>query len=377
MNQRHCYEFRAVDRPLSGPELAELGELRHDELTKRGFRVTLGLFNLPVEPRELLRRHFDVFLYAAEWAERRFMLRLPRSQFDAESAREYEAGEYFSVEEPGDDVILSFDWREEEYEFPIGPQWMPELLPVRAALLAGDRRPLYLGWLLGVQCRAVEESAPEPEVPPGLGELDEALSALVDFLDIEIDLVAAAAENSRPADPAAVRRDVAGWISGLGPEEREDLLVRLIAGDGDGLAPQMRQRALRAGDRARESRSRRTSAELLARGEELRRRRMEKVRQASRRRQREESEERERRRREHLESLRPRVDELWREVEALVATTLKRRYIRAVDMLADLRDLAELDGNRAEFAARLRDFLARHSNRPALLLRVGEARLQD
>ena len=115
--------------------------------------------------------------------------------------------------------------------------------------LASDRRPLYLGWLLGVQSREVSGDAVEPEVPSGLGELDEAFSALVEFLEIDMDRVAAAAKNSRPADPAALGRDAARWISSLRPDERDDLLVRLISGDGH-LVLELRQRVAQAAERA-------------------------------------------------------------------------------------------------------------------------------
>ena len=42
-----------------------------------------------------------------------------------------------------------------------------------SALLDGDDRSLYLGWLLGVQVGEVEDEDIEPPVPPGLGALDE------------------------------------------------------------------------------------------------------------------------------------------------------------------------------------------------------------
>ena len=375
MSEYQYYEFRAVDRALSESEMTKLAELRHDELSKHGFCVEYNYGDFPRRPREILLQYFDAFVYEASWAHRRFMLRMPHRLFGAGSAGEYAAGECLAIEEKGDCVILSFQWQEEGFAEEDGPRWMPELLPVRAALIAGDRRALYLGWLLGVQSLEVGGDALEPEVPPGLGDLDGAHSALVEFLAIDIDLVAAAAENSRPADPSAVGRDVANWVSGLEPEEREDLLVRLIADDSALLAQEMRQRALRARAPAPSSTARRTVAELLARGEALRPERMARQREENRRRRRAEEEERARRRREHLESLRSREDELWRELETLVESTSSKRYIYAAEMLDDLRDLAELDGSGDQFAARLREFLARHSDKPGLLRRVGEEEL--
>ena len=156
MSECQYYEFRAVDRALSEPEIDKLARLRHDRLSKHGFCVEYNYGDFPREPRELLLEHFDAFVYAASWAHRRFMLRMPRRLFDIESAREYAAETCLAIEDRGDCVILSFEWHEEGSGEEDGPRRMPELVPVRAALIAGDRRPLYLGWLLGVQSLEVD-----------------------------------------------------------------------------------------------------------------------------------------------------------------------------------------------------------------------------
>lgn len=64
----------------------------------------------------------------------------------------------------------------------------------RDELMRGDLRPLYLGWLAAGD--ALQDGMLEPEVPSGLAELSPAQQALVEFLEIAPDLLAAASMSS-------------------------------------------------------------------------------------------------------------------------------------------------------------------------------------
>ena len=105
---------------------------------------------------------------------------------------------------------------------------------IRTELLLGDLRPVYLGWLAGVQCCAIPDEATEPPVPDGLGNLAAPLGALADFLGLDPDLLAAAAERSRrcylPDEPAL--DEVATWVRKLPGHEKDDVLVRLMTRKG-------------------------------------------------------------------------------------------------------------------------------------------------
>ncbi len=105
---------------------------------------------------------------------------------------------------------------------------------MRAELAVGDRRLLYLAWLLSVDAGVLEEDELEPPVPPGLAELSGALRAVVEFLRLDEDLLSAAAEASEPLNPndpsaAQLRR----WVARLPAREKEDVLIRLASGDPD------------------------------------------------------------------------------------------------------------------------------------------------
>jgi hypothetical protein len=78
-------------------------------------------------------------------------------------------------------VILQFERSEiyedglGEYEFDDGSGWLAALARLRQELLQGDRRCLYLAWLLCVQTGLVDDEAVEPPVPIGVQELSASL----------------------------------------------------------------------------------------------------------------------------------------------------------------------------------------------------------
>ncbi|KWV10754.1 hypothetical protein [Xanthomonas translucens] len=76
-----------------------------------------------------------------------------------------------------------------------GHGWMRRLIALRDELLRGDMRPLYLGWLAGID--TLREDALEPELPPGLAELSPTQQALAQFLEVDPDLLEAAG-SGRP-----------------------------------------------------------------------------------------------------------------------------------------------------------------------------------
>nr|WP_261554616.1 hypothetical protein [Frankia tisae] len=95
---------------------------------------------------------------------------------------------------------------------------------VRAELAAGDLRPLYLAWLAGYGTWERDENAfdddaeddPEPPVPAGLGTLTAPQRALADFLRLDADLLASAAQASPPTPPTRNDpRALASWIKDL------------------------------------------------------------------------------------------------------------------------------------------------------------------
>lgn len=99
------------------------------------------------------------------------------------------------------------------------------LVPLRAELLQGDMSAAYLAWLLAVQAEDVAQSAKEPPVPAGLREPNASLIALAEFLRIDRDLVAAAAEGSQ--DDSLNAEALRSWIRSRPVREKDRWLLKL------------------------------------------------------------------------------------------------------------------------------------------------------
>jgi hypothetical protein len=273
MSEYQYYEFQAIDRPLDERARRELRACStRATITSTRFVNHYEWGDLKGDPHAWMEKYFDAFLYVANWGTHWMMLRLPQQVLDVRTARKYCRSESARVRSKGDFLILSFGSEDESGDGwdDDGSGWLASLVPVRGDIAAGDHRALYLAWLLGVQHGELSSQATEPPVPSGLGRLSAPLRAFADFLRIDGDLIAAAAEHS-PA-LGAPRKDLERRIAVLPEPEKTAWLVRLAAADG----PDVRREVLRriepakrrAGDRAGKSR---TATDLLTAAERYRR----------------------------------------------------------------------------------------------------------
>lgn len=170
MSEHQYYEFQAVDRPLSGREMADLRMLS-SRATITSTRL-VNVYNWGAfrgNPAALMETLFDAFVYTANWGTRQLMLRLPRRLLDLPTATRYCAGDDAQARAAGDYVIVEYlSEQEPDDEVDDDEGWMPALLPLRAELADGDLRGLYLGWLLCAQSGALDDAAARPRHTVGL-----------------------------------------------------------------------------------------------------------------------------------------------------------------------------------------------------------------
>jgi hypothetical protein len=343
MSEYQCYEFVALDRPLTSKQIAELRAIStRAEITPTRFWNEYQWGDLKADPTKLVERYFDAHLYFANWGTHRLMLRIPTARIDGKRLRLYFVGETTCARAIGDHLILDLQSENEEpdyYEESEGS--LAALAPLRAALIRGDLRAAYLAWILAVQMGHVVEEDVEPPVPPGLSELTAAQAAMVEFLRIDEDLIAAAGEGSERAsyEHPALRK----WALGLAPRAK-DAWIRRAIDDPDLALGNELLRTFRAEATPPGAVGPRTVRELLSNAEKHREQReraeTERAEEAKRR--------AEAARRKRLGALAKRIDAAWVELEALVA---KSAYEEAIKLATDLRDLAKRDAAPASFAA--------------------------
>ncbi|MEW6683512.1 MAG: hypothetical protein AB1451_11420 [Nitrospirota bacterium] len=379
MSEYQYYEFQAIDRPLTEREMRELRAYStRATITSTRFVNHYEWGGFKGNPSRWMERYFDAFLFLANWGTHELMLRVPKTSFDLRTARQYCRSESAAVRASGEFVILEFCSDDEEGEWTDdGSGWLSSLIPLRRDLESGDHRALYLAWLLGVQRGAPDHHATEPPVPPGLRQVTAPLTAFAEFLRIDGDLIAVAAEHSPDLSGAVSSKDFARWVQTLPDSDKTEFLVRLAAGDQAPVQAELLRRfqkgrqALRAGGAPKP----RTVAQLLAAAKQRAdaRRRVEAARAAreQRRREREETQ----RRRRYLDDLAKREDETWHKVDILIAMRRPQDYDEAVRLLKDLQELAQRDGRGSDTRVRIQALYERHATKPSFLGRLQKSGL--
>lgn len=213
--------------------------------TSATFSYAYGDF--PKDEEKVVEDYFDIMLYLANWGTKRLMIRLPKESVDQEAIGNFliDADHSYTthlalIDRPSC-FLLDFYWADEE-----GGEWIHEeeyrvgeFVAIREGILTGDYRALYFFWLKLAAFKAQWESWEEeddddveilaPSIPPNLKKMNGALKTLVDFFEIDIDLIAAAQQAS--TDTGQLEKDFKKLILQLPEKDRIDYLVRLASGE--------------------------------------------------------------------------------------------------------------------------------------------------
>jgi hypothetical protein len=323
------------------------------------------------DPREFMERWFDLHLYLTNWGTRRLMMRVPERLLrredvecfvhDLDRIDVWAAGESLIVDVIRDDVETDEQWDEEWKE---GSGWLAALAPLRADVASGDLQLFYLVWLMAVE----EELVPDDEVEPlpGIGPLSGALEAFAGFFGVDSDLVQAASEAGM-GDASMSEHRVREALAGITDNEKTELLLRVIEGDGH-VAAELKRRV--QGKRATPGAAGRTVGALRGRAREIaeaRDRAEAERREAERRREAALAEEA---RRVRLAALKQRGTKVWQEIETEIARRNPSGYDRATSLLSDLQALAVEEGSQNDFDHRLVSLRARHGSKGRFIERL-------
>ena len=366
MSEYQYYQWQTMDRLLTPAEQAQVkGLSSHIAVSASSAWVEYNWGDFKHDPKQVLARYFDAFMYFANWGSQRLAFRFPKDLLDARALQPYLLKYGVTLEAVSAYVVLDINllsedggnWQEREGDLSV----MAEL---RQDILGGDTRLLYLAWLSTAGTADVREETPEPPVPAGLNELIPALTEFCRFFELDEHLIQAAAESSPALRPPA-GLPLAEAIGRLTPAERDSFLLRLAQGDAHvALALNQRLQQLAGTKTQTPAPSQRTWGQLRQRATALGEEAKQKVR-----------EEAERKRVADLDALAPQAEQTWRDAEALIEQKQVRAYDEAVALLRQLHELALYQGKLPEFATRLAILRQRNVKRPSLMDRLQKAHL--
>lgn len=367
MSEYQYYEFQAIDRSLTKKEMGEIARLssRVDLNPYRAvFVYNYGDFR--AEPENVLSRYFDAMIYLANWGSKRLMFRFPESVVNIDEIRQYCFSRMISLKTGEGYAVLDLNYCEEEgCSWIEGEYWLPRFLPLRHDLMLQDYRLLYLAWLKAIMLEPPDENEKKtythPPVPSGLRDLSQPLSDFVELFELDPFLVQVAAESS-PDHKEITKETLQNAVSKLPAAECRDFLLRLASGEPN-LSHSLNLRLnefikleLDSPSKKREPLPVLTLLENAERAKEQENERQRALEEAKRI--------------ERLEALAGQVSHLWKKVDSLIARKQIKAYDEAVEILVELKEVAEYQGTQNAFQERINRLHETHSRLPGLIWRM-------
>ncbi len=381
MSEYQYYEFIAIDRPLTATQMAKLrARSSRATITPTSFINEYHWSDLKGDPADWMRRYFDAFVYVANWCSCRLALRVPLDTFDRSTLQPYASEYALTLDASPSHWIINWELCESENYDRFGTEdgrgWMGRLAPLRNDLLRGDLRPLYLGWLAGVAAGEVADDETEPPVPTGLSNLTAAQTSLVEFLEIDPDLLVAAAAGGRSAcEQEGGGVEIEEWIAALPQSESRAVLKLLLEGRAQLAECTLKARFLAWQRENSPSEAsalvQRTVAELRTLAEDAGR-----IREEREAEERARAEARQRQQREaYLATLAADFERAWAAAHEMAERGTASGYDEALRAIVDLAEAYALRKDGEAFEQALRRFMVRHGKRGALVRRLAAAEL--
>src|SRR6185437_7344416 len=223
MSEYQYIGFRAAEKPVGDKDREYMRkQSSRAEITPWSFDNEYHYGDFRGDALNMLRRGYDIHLHYANFGIRTLLIRLPHNLPETPGANPYfvEDGLEFEKDKQGQGGILSIS----PYHEP-GDQdelWnvheiLDRLVPLRAEILEGDLRPLYLAHLAIMSDGEHDaEETTEGPVPAGLGSLTAPQRALAELFGLSDALIAAAAEgNSGQPVQEEASRLYADWLHSI------------------------------------------------------------------------------------------------------------------------------------------------------------------
>ncbi len=237
MSEHQYVGFRAIDGPVSAENLDFMRQQSsRAEITPWSFDNEYHYGDFRGDADEMLRRGYDFHFHYANFGVRKLMIRLPNGLPDGKAAEPYFEKESlgFLKDKQGGGGILCVEPSFEPGD--LDEVWdqsdlLDRLLPLRAEIIDGDLRPLYLAHL-AVACDSNHHPDKEKDVPvpAGLDKPTDAQRALAELYGISEALIAAAAQNSPTlTEQRNFKNEYAAWLQRQPEAAKNGWLVQLMA----------------------------------------------------------------------------------------------------------------------------------------------------
>ncbi|MCU0445851.1 MAG: hypothetical protein MUE85_13145 [Microscillaceae bacterium] len=383
MSEFQIYQFRAIDRPLTDQERAEVSSWSsRTRASSYGADFTYSYGDFPKDEEAAVEQYFDLMLYLANWGTRKLILRFPLNSIDAKAIRQYtyqSDWSEISLQKRRDCYLLTLSFGEEG-----GSDWLDEsefsvdkFNDLRQAIINGDYRGLYILWV--DFCLAEQEyegeaedeyeeedeqaSSNQPEIPANMPKILPKYSPLIDFFQISQDLVTVLQTLGGEADAQAI--DYPTLLSQLSEKEKEKFLLRFLQEEPQLLSTLKKQLiSMLSGKKQQKqvSPNLKTFNELIDEAKSIRLKNEENARQAAHRKK--------------MNELKPKKLKLWQQVELEIDLKNASGYNRAVEILKDLKQLALFEDEMEGFKANLTYLKSKYSRSASLMDRFKKAGLE-
>ncbi|HEY0985243.1 hypothetical protein [Schlesneria sp. T3-172] len=339
MSEYQYIGFLAIDGPVSAEDLRYMHkQSSRAEITEWSFSNEYHFGDFRGDALEMLRRGYDIHLHYADFGITKLMIRLPAGLPNRSMTRKYLLGQGLKfVKDPsGLGGILVIDPYYDgcgESDLIDPEEMLNSLKPLRAELMEGDLRPLYLAHLAVAQDSSHRpDKTHEAPVPAGLTSLTPAQQALADFYGLSQALIEAAAIESPPLPVSScdeTSRQEEDWIRQLPEKLKVTWLLSVLRGDSASVRSEMLAQFRRSQGRALwpTNNPRRTMHQLQELEEKALRRAEEQAAAVAAR-----------MRQQRLAEIASDPVKVLREIELCVAEKTSDANHRAVVLLCDLRD---------------------------------------
>ena len=378
MSEYQYYEFISIDRPLTKTEIEKVDSWSsRARVSAHSAIFTYSYGDFRQDEEKALAAYFDMMFYTANWGSKRLMFRFPKDAIDAAVIKKYcnNSSDYLRFWLFGDYYLLDIHLYDDDGD----GFWIDEdtseaasLLPLRAAILTGDYRCLYMAWLY-FSVQSPEDiysddeddydeedgdgpnlKALEPPVPANLDKLDSALDAFAyTFLGLEDALLAAAAEASPKAALKSEfdEKKMLAAIKTLPEELKNNYLLRLAQNEPSLSAKLLKLLQTNEPKGVQNTGKARTIGEILNRSLKIEHEMNKKVK-----------EEWEKTYKAKMVKIKSEEETLWKSVEFNISQKKKPNYKIAVDMLKDLKELAVYENRFEFFVERLNELTIPYRN---------------